>query len=164
VVFCSSESGLKRGALTAAQCEAARGLLGWSQKKLSKEAFVALPKISAFESGLRSLYPQTLRDLKDALRAAGVEFVSATDGVRMANSSSSSETDCERSAACSLPASCGPGPRSAKEGVAHSLRSAAPPHFEQYLRELHATDLLPSGRVPSPSTSCPSDNSPLTKG
>lgn len=76
---------MKRPAMTAAQCEAARGLLGWSQWKLSKKAFVALSTIRGFESGVRALYPQTLNDLRDTFRAAGVEFISATEGVRLSD-------------------------------------------------------------------------------
>jgi hypothetical protein len=68
--------------LTADQCRAARALLGWSERDLSKKAIVALSKVRNFEAGIRSVYPQTLMDIKEAFLRAGLEFTKAPPGVR----------------------------------------------------------------------------------
>lgn len=66
--------------LNAAQCRAARALIGWSQDKLAKESRVAKATIANFEAERRSPYERTLDDLKAALEMAGVEFISENGG------------------------------------------------------------------------------------
>jgi transcriptional regulator with XRE-family HTH domain len=60
--------------VSAAQLRAARGLLGWSQTDLAKNAKVGRATIADFESGKREPYPRTLDDLRTALEDHGVEF------------------------------------------------------------------------------------------
>ena len=71
--------------LTAAQCRAARGLVGWSQQQLATASKVAKPTIANFEAGKSTPYDRTAKDLVAALEAAGVEFTNGDDslGVRL---------------------------------------------------------------------------------
>ena len=70
--------------ISSAQCRAARGLLDWSQERLGEESGVAPKTIVDFEQGKRSPYPRTVRDLRAALEAAGVEFTNGNaPGVRL---------------------------------------------------------------------------------
>lgn len=75
--------------LTAAQCRAARALIGWSQDQLSKESKVAKATIANFETGNRTPYDRTLVDIQAALQNNGVvflssgELVSGGEGVRL---------------------------------------------------------------------------------
>jgi transcriptional regulator with XRE-family HTH domain len=72
--------------ITAAQCRAARGLLGWSQDQLAAASRVAKATIANFELGKRSPYHRTLNDLIAALEAAGVQFIAENGegpGVRL---------------------------------------------------------------------------------
>ncbi|MCG8504044.1 MAG: helix-turn-helix domain-containing protein [Sphingomonadales bacterium] len=76
--------------LTAKQCRAARGLLGWSQGTLSKKTKIATSTIANFEGGKTSPYRSTLRDLERIFKKAGIIFIAegevsraAGEGVRM---------------------------------------------------------------------------------
>jgi transcriptional regulator with XRE-family HTH domain len=70
--------------LTAAQCRAARGLIGWSQQQLATASKVAKPTIANFEAGKSTPYERTAKDLVVALEAAGVEFTNGGQpGVRL---------------------------------------------------------------------------------
>lgn len=60
--------------VTARQIRAARAWLGWSQQDLADRSKVAKRTIAEFELGNRVPYDRTLRDLKEALEAAGVVF------------------------------------------------------------------------------------------
>jgi transcriptional regulator with XRE-family HTH domain len=71
-------------AISAAQLRAARGLLGWSQTDLAKNAKVGRATIADFESGKREPYSRTLDDLRAALEDEGVEFTNGErPGVRL---------------------------------------------------------------------------------
>ena len=71
-------------AISAAQLRAARGLLGWSQTDLAKNAKVGRATIADFESGKREPYSRTLDDLRTALEDEGVEFTNGEQpGVRL---------------------------------------------------------------------------------
>lgn len=61
--------------LSAAQCRAGRALLGWSQDQLAEASKVAKVTIANFERGARQPYDRTLRDLREAMEAAGVSFL-----------------------------------------------------------------------------------------
>ena len=61
--------------LSAAQCRAARALLGWSQDQLAAGSNVAKATIANFEAENRSPYGSTLLRLQEALSAAGVIFI-----------------------------------------------------------------------------------------
>jgi transcriptional regulator with XRE-family HTH domain len=60
--------------ISAAQLEAARQLLGWSQDDLLSASGLELLTIVGFERGDRSLDRDAPRDIQITLDAAGVEF------------------------------------------------------------------------------------------
>ena len=64
------------------QCRMGRAGLGWSQVELSRRSGVAAATIAAFENGLRTPYPRTVRDLEATLKTAGVEFVNGGASIR----------------------------------------------------------------------------------
>lgn len=66
--------------MDAAQCRAARALLGWSQDELAGASSVNKKTIADFERGARQPFDRTLRDLREALEAAGIQFVSENGG------------------------------------------------------------------------------------
>ncbi|MDO9712360.1 helix-turn-helix domain-containing protein [Paracraurococcus lichenis] len=67
--------------LTRAQCRAARNAVGLSQRKLAEEAAVSLPVVQEFEGKAgRIPMEKNLRDIKEALARAGVEFQKFPDG------------------------------------------------------------------------------------
>ena len=57
--------------ITPEQCRMARAGLQWSQTELARQSGVAAATIAAFESGLRTPYPRTVRDIAAALETAG---------------------------------------------------------------------------------------------
>ena len=61
--------------ISAAQCRAARALLGWSQEELSKNAQVSRAAIADFELNKRTLMRQNLISVRCALEAGGVTFI-----------------------------------------------------------------------------------------
>lgn len=63
-----------------AQCRAARALLNWSRQDLAKAAQVAERTIVDFERGARTPYDRTLRDIREALEAAGIQFIDENGG------------------------------------------------------------------------------------
>jgi predicted transcriptional regulator len=66
--------------ITSAQCRAARGLVGWSQQELAKNAGVGTVAIHQLESGTSQPRRATLDVVKRALEAAGVEFIDENGG------------------------------------------------------------------------------------
>jgi transcriptional regulator with XRE-family HTH domain len=72
--------------ITAAQCRAARGLLGWTQQELAALAGVGVVTIYQFEAGKAAPRRATLMVIRLAMEAAGVKFIDANGdgpGVRM---------------------------------------------------------------------------------
>ncbi len=64
------------------QIRAARALLGWSQAELAASAQIGRATIAAFESGATaSMQPRLMRDVVDALKRAGIEFLDPVEGV-----------------------------------------------------------------------------------
>lgn len=61
--------------ISAAQCRAARALIGWSQEMLSAASMVAKATIAQFEASNRTPYNRTLDALRVALELGGVEFI-----------------------------------------------------------------------------------------
>jgi transcriptional regulator with XRE-family HTH domain len=59
------------------QIKAARALLGWSQDDLAREAAVSIPTVKRLEAGNGELggRSETVRKLRTALEAAGIEFI-----------------------------------------------------------------------------------------
>lgn len=70
-----------RPVASAAQCRAARALLGWTQAQLADAAGVARKTIANFESSARPLHRRTRRDITAALEQGGIEFI-GEDGLR----------------------------------------------------------------------------------
>ena len=66
--------------LTAGQCRAGRGLLGWSQVQLASVAKVARGTLISFETGGRTPTAANLAAIQAALEAAGVEFIAQNGG------------------------------------------------------------------------------------
>jgi transcriptional regulator with XRE-family HTH domain len=66
--------------ITPAQCKAARGLIGWSQQDLAKQAGVGIVTVHQLESGLSQPRRATLDVIKRAFEAAGVEFIDENGG------------------------------------------------------------------------------------
>ncbi|MCW2283668.1 transcriptional regulator with XRE-family HTH domain [Rhodoblastus acidophilus] len=72
--------------ISAAQCRAARALLGWSQDDLVAASRVTKSTIANFEGGKRQPFDRTLLDIENALSAAGVIFIAENGegpGVRL---------------------------------------------------------------------------------
>ncbi|SDG43249.1 Helix-turn-helix [Limimonas halophila] len=61
--------------ITPGQCRAARGFLDWSRDQLAKAANVGVATIADFERGKRQPYERTLRDIRAAFEAEGIEFL-----------------------------------------------------------------------------------------
>ena len=66
--------------ITAAQCRAARGLLNWTQDDLASAAEVGVVTVRQFEADKGSPRRATVAVIKQALEAAGVEFISENGG------------------------------------------------------------------------------------
>jgi transcriptional regulator with XRE-family HTH domain len=66
--------------LTPAQCRAARGLIGWSQQDLAKNAGVGTVAVHQLENGTSQPRRATLDVIKRAFEAAGVEFIDENGG------------------------------------------------------------------------------------
>jgi transcriptional regulator with XRE-family HTH domain len=73
--------------LTAEQCRAARGLLGWSQARLAEEAAVGIVTVHQLEGALARPRRSTLDVIRRAFERAGVIFIDQDDaagpGVRL---------------------------------------------------------------------------------
>ena len=64
------------GALTPAQCRAARALLDWTQQELADSAQLARATIRDFELGKHDAHRSTEHLIREALLEAGVTLVS----------------------------------------------------------------------------------------
>jgi DNA-binding XRE family transcriptional regulator len=67
--------------------KAARKLLRWSQMRLAHEANVAQTTVVNCESGKRHTSAHSMLSIRNALEAAGVEFVDDPPSVRLKGSS-----------------------------------------------------------------------------
>jgi transcriptional regulator with XRE-family HTH domain len=67
---------------------AGRGLLGWSQRRLSERSGVAIAAVQRAEAGDVETRPRTMKALRQAMEAEGVVFLPESDaegeGVRLA--------------------------------------------------------------------------------
>jgi transcriptional regulator with XRE-family HTH domain len=61
--------------ISVGQVRAARGLIGWSQEDLAREAKIGRATLAGFETGKREPYSSTLAAIRAALESAGVIFV-----------------------------------------------------------------------------------------
>jgi predicted transcriptional regulator len=66
--------------ISSAQCRAARGLVGWTQQELAKNAGVGTVAIHQLESGTSQPRRATLDVVRRALEEAGVEFIDENGG------------------------------------------------------------------------------------
>jgi transcriptional regulator with XRE-family HTH domain len=66
--------------ISPAQCRAARGLLDWKQQDLAREAEVGIVTIRQLEAGSNQPRRATLVVIRQALEAAGVEFIDENGG------------------------------------------------------------------------------------
>lgn len=67
-------------AITAEQCLGARAMLRLTREQLAQSASVAVATLADFEVGRRQPHPRTLKDIRAALEAAGVEFIPENGG------------------------------------------------------------------------------------
>ncbi|WP_352869603.1 helix-turn-helix transcriptional regulator [Mesorhizobium sp. M1329] len=76
--------------ISAAQCRGARAMLGMSQGELADAAKVSRPTVVDFERGTRVPHANNIAAIRQALEAAGVEFIPENGGgagVRLARRS-----------------------------------------------------------------------------
>ena len=66
--------------ITAAQCRAARGLLGWTQQTLAGRAGIGTVAINQLENDVSQPRRATLDVIRRAFEAAGVEFIDENGG------------------------------------------------------------------------------------
>jgi transcriptional regulator with XRE-family HTH domain len=66
--------------ISADQCRAARALLEISQEELGERSGVSKRSIAEFERGEAVPYGRTLAHLRDALEAAGIDFIAENGG------------------------------------------------------------------------------------
>jgi transcriptional regulator with XRE-family HTH domain len=66
--------------VTPAQCRAARGLIGWSQQDLAREARIGIVTVHQLEAGASQPRRATLEVIRRAFESAGVEFIDENGG------------------------------------------------------------------------------------
>jgi ribosome-binding protein aMBF1 (putative translation factor) len=69
--------------ISSSQVRAARGLLGWSQERLSEQAHIPLASLLDYESGARQMSQTTAASLKRVLERANIVFAEDESGVRL---------------------------------------------------------------------------------
>jgi transcriptional regulator with XRE-family HTH domain len=74
--------------ISAGQCRAARGLLGWSQQDLATAARIGVVTVHQLENRLSQPRPATFAVIERAFEDAGIEFIRGNGGgpgVRLRN-------------------------------------------------------------------------------
>jgi transcriptional regulator with XRE-family HTH domain len=66
--------------VTPEQCRAARGLLGWTQQDLAREARIGIVTVHQLEARTSNARQATLDVVRRAFEAAGVEFIEENGG------------------------------------------------------------------------------------
>jgi transcriptional regulator with XRE-family HTH domain len=66
--------------ITPAQCRAARGLLGWTQKDLAEKARVGIVTVHQLETELTQPRHSTLDVIRRTFEGAGVVFIDENGG------------------------------------------------------------------------------------
>jgi transcriptional regulator with XRE-family HTH domain len=82
--------------VTAAQCRAARGLLGWSQQELADRASIGIVTVRQLEAGKHEPRRATTQVVRQCFEAAGVMFIDNNGGgvgVRLKKRSESRKKD-----------------------------------------------------------------------
>jgi len=69
-----------KSTLSPIQCRMARAGCRITQSELATEAKVSVATLADFEAGKRMPYDRTLRDIRKALDAKGVEFLEFANG------------------------------------------------------------------------------------
>jgi transcriptional regulator with XRE-family HTH domain len=67
--------------MSADQCRAARGWLGWPQDELARQANVSVRTVAAFERGEKRPQLNNLAAMRHAIEAAGVQLLFDKSGV-----------------------------------------------------------------------------------
>jgi predicted transcriptional regulator len=65
---------------TPEQCRAARGLLGWSQQELARQARVGVVTVHQLETGVSEPRRATIEVIQRAFEDAGVTFIDENGG------------------------------------------------------------------------------------
>ena len=68
--------------ITPDQCREARTLLGWPRDRLAERSGVPFASLGKFERGATPLHAEAHAAIRDALEAAGVEFIPENGGGR----------------------------------------------------------------------------------
>jgi len=76
----SINKGILERMITPAQCRAARGLLGWSQRDLADAAKVGIVTVHQVEAGASQPRRSTLDVIRRAFESAGIEFIDENGG------------------------------------------------------------------------------------
>ena len=66
--------------ITSVQSKMARAAVGWGVRDLAREAKVGVATVTRFENGQAEPIPSTLSAIRQALEAAGVEFIAENGG------------------------------------------------------------------------------------
>jgi transcriptional regulator with XRE-family HTH domain len=66
--------------ISAGQCRAARGLIGWTQIELAERAGVGVVTVHQLEAGSSEPRRSTLEVIRRAFEDAGVEFIDENGG------------------------------------------------------------------------------------
>jgi transcriptional regulator with XRE-family HTH domain len=69
--------------ISASQVRAARGLLGWTQERLSEQAHIPLASLLDYETGARQMPQTAAHSLKRVLEGANIIFAEDESGVRL---------------------------------------------------------------------------------
>ena len=84
---------------TPGQCRAARGLLGWSQHDLAKQARVGIVTVHQLEAGISQPRRATLDVIQRAFEVAGIEFTNGDQpGVRLTKAAATQSRKTDRRA------------------------------------------------------------------
>ena len=66
--------------MSPAQCRAARALINFTQPRLAETAGVGLSTVVDFERERRRVSPEAVQKMKQALDAAGIDFIPKNGG------------------------------------------------------------------------------------
>ncbi len=84
---CANRYRLATMSIEPAQCRAARALINMNQLELAHAANLGTATVKRFEVGLRTLIPNNMKAVIQALEEAGIEFIPRTKtkgpGVRL---------------------------------------------------------------------------------
>ena len=73
-------NGLDEALIFSSQVRAARGLCGWSQGELARQAKISVAAIARIELGTTDCRMSTIQALKSTFMQVGIEFIKTSDG------------------------------------------------------------------------------------